>query len=52
MVAKPVAGEAVLPSIDQTRTSGLVTLPGAFVGLRARDELVVVGYGVSVGASV
>lgn len=33
MVAKPVAGEAVLPSIDQTRTSGLVTLPGAFVGL-------------------
>ncbi|MBG0741185.1 ABC transporter permease [Paeniglutamicibacter antarcticus] len=33
MVAKPVAGEAVLPSIDQTRTSGLVTLPGTFVGL-------------------
>ncbi len=33
MVARPVAGEAVLPSIDQTRTAGLVTLPGAFVGM-------------------
>lgn len=33
MVAKIVAGEAVLPSIDQTRTAGLVTLPGAFVGM-------------------
>ncbi|MGO4385666.1 ABC transporter permease [Specibacter sp. RAF43] len=33
MVAKPVAGEAVLPSVDQTRTAGLVTLPGAFVGM-------------------
>jgi putative ABC transport system permease protein len=33
MVARPVAGEAVLPSVDQTRTAGLVTLPGAFVGM-------------------
>ena len=33
MVARPVAGEAVLPSLDQTRTAGTVTLPGAFVGL-------------------
>lgn len=33
MVARPIAGEAVLPSIDQTRTAGLVTLPGAFVGM-------------------
>lgn len=33
LVAKPVAGEAVLPSIDQARTAGTVTLPGAFVGL-------------------
>jgi putative ABC transport system permease protein len=27
------ASEAVLPAIDQTRTVGLVTLPGAFVGV-------------------
>lgn len=33
MVAKSVAGEAVLPTLDQTRTAGLVTLPGAFVGM-------------------
>ncbi|MHA7269137.1 ABC transporter permease [Arthrobacter sp. HLT1-20] len=33
LVAKPVAGEAVLPTLDQTRTAGLVTLPGAFVGM-------------------
>ena len=33
MVGRPVAGEAVLPSVDQTRTAGLVTLPGAFVGM-------------------
>ena len=25
--------EAVLPAVDQTRTVGLVTLPGAFVGV-------------------
>lgn len=33
MVGKPVAGEAILPTLDQTRTAGLVTLPGAFVGM-------------------
>lgn len=33
LVGRPVAGEAVLPSLDQTRTAGLVTLPGAFVGM-------------------
>jgi putative ABC transport system permease protein len=33
MVARTVAGEAVLPTVDQTRTAGLVTLPGAFVGM-------------------
>ncbi len=33
MVGRPVAGEAVLPAVDQTRTAGLVTLPGAFVGM-------------------
>lgn len=33
MVAQPPAGEAVLPGLDQTRTAGLVTLPGAFVGM-------------------
>ncbi|MCU1573256.1 MAG: transporter permease [Micrococcaceae bacterium] len=31
--ARPAAGEAVLPALDQTRTAGMVTLPGAFVGL-------------------
>ena len=25
-------GEALVPALDQTRTTGLVTLPGAFVG--------------------
>jgi putative ABC transport system permease protein len=33
LVAGPVAGDALLPSLDQTRTVGLVTLPGAFVGM-------------------
>ena len=33
LVAGAVAGEALLPALDQTRTVGLVTLPGAFVGL-------------------
>ncbi|MET0447452.1 MAG: ABC transporter permease, partial [Aeromicrobium sp.] len=27
------AGRALIPAIDQTRSAGLVTLPGAFVGL-------------------
>lgn len=32
-ISRDIAGEAVLPSIDQARTAGTVTLPGAFVGL-------------------
>ncbi|WP_020388310.1 ABC transporter permease [Kribbella catacumbae] len=33
LVAGPSAGDALLPALDQTRTVGLVTLPGAFVGM-------------------
>ncbi|MET8678247.1 ABC transporter permease [Streptomyces sp. NPDC004647] len=32
-VARPVASDALIPGLDQTRTVGLVTLPGAFVGM-------------------
>ncbi|MFE7772581.1 ABC transporter permease [Streptomyces sp. NPDC057445] len=32
-VARDAAAEALLPGLDQTRTVGLVTLPGAFVGM-------------------
>ncbi|CAM02767.1 putative ABC transport system permease protein [Saccharopolyspora erythraea NRRL 2338] len=32
-VARPVAGSALVPALDQTRTVGTVTLPGAFVGM-------------------
>ncbi|WP_406292586.1 ABC transporter permease [Streptomyces sp. NBC_00624] len=32
-IARPAASEALLPGLDQTRTVGLVTLPGAFVGM-------------------
>lgn len=32
-VARPVAATALVPGQDQTRTVGLVTLPGAFVGV-------------------
>ncbi len=31
-VAREAAHEAMLPTLDQTRSTGLVTLPGAFVG--------------------
>lgn len=31
-IARIAIGESLLPSVDQTRTVGLVTLPGAFVG--------------------
>ena len=31
-VARAAAGEALVPAMDQTRTTGLVTLPGAFIG--------------------
>jgi uncharacterized protein (TIGR00245 family) len=33
LVARPVASTALVPPLDQTRTVGLVTLPGAFVGV-------------------
>lgn len=32
-IAQPVAGTALVPALDQTRTVGTVTLPGAFVGM-------------------
>ncbi|WP_369395346.1 ABC transporter permease [Streptomyces sp. CG1] len=32
-IARAAASEALLPGLDQTRTVGLVTLPGAFVGM-------------------
>ncbi|MGO4613846.1 ABC transporter permease [Nocardia sp. 2YAB30] len=32
-IIRPTAGDALLPGVDQTRTVGLVTLPGAFVGV-------------------
>jgi putative ABC transport system permease protein len=31
-IARTAAGEALIPALDQTRTTGLVTLPGAFIG--------------------
>jgi putative ABC transport system permease protein len=31
-IARSAASEALVPALDQTRTVGLVTLPGAFVG--------------------
>jgi putative ABC transport system permease protein len=31
-VARSAASEALVPALDQTRTVGLVTLPGAFIG--------------------
>jgi uncharacterized protein (TIGR00245 family) len=33
LVARPAAATALVPALDQTRTVGLVTLPGAFVGV-------------------
>jgi putative ABC transport system permease protein len=33
LVIEPTVREALVPGIDQTRTVGLVTLPGAFVGV-------------------
>ncbi|WP_309232808.1 ABC transporter permease [Blastococcus sp. TML/C7B] len=32
-VIRPAAASALVPPLDQTRTVGLVTLPGAFVGV-------------------
>ena len=33
LVARPAGATALVPPLDQTRTVGLVTLPGAFVGV-------------------
>ncbi len=33
LTLEPTAREALLPGLDQTRTVGLVTLPGAFIGV-------------------
>jgi uncharacterized protein (TIGR00245 family) len=33
LITRPVAATALVPALDQTRTVGLVTLPGAFVGV-------------------
>ncbi|WP_240777927.1 ABC transporter permease [Nonomuraea basaltis] len=32
-ICRPAAVQALVPALDQTRTVGLVTLPGAFVGM-------------------
>jgi putative ABC transport system permease protein len=32
-IARPAAAQSLVPVMDQTRTVGLVTLPGAFVGM-------------------
>ena len=32
-ICRPSAAQALIPAVDQTRTAGLVTLPGAFVGM-------------------
>ncbi|MFI7597441.1 ABC transporter permease [Actinoplanes sp. NPDC049681] len=32
-LCRPTSGRALVPALDQTRTVGLVTLPGAFVGV-------------------
>jgi putative ABC transport system permease protein len=33
LIVRPTAGQALVPLLDQTRTVGLVTLPGTFVGI-------------------
>ncbi|MFF0775704.1 ABC transporter permease [Nonomuraea wenchangensis] len=32
-ICRPAASQALVPALDQTRTVGLVTLPGSFVGM-------------------
>ncbi|GGM62291.1 hypothetical protein GCM10010106_05430 [Thermopolyspora flexuosa] len=32
-ICRPAAAQALVPALDQTRTVGLVALPGAFVGV-------------------
>lgn len=60
MVTDPLAGEALVPNIDQTKTVGLVTLPGAFIGvllgggspLQAGAAQVLVLIGIMAGQAV
>ena len=33
LICRPSVGDALVPALDQTRTVGVVTLPGAFVGV-------------------
>ncbi|MGL4831902.1 MAG: ABC transporter permease [Propionibacteriaceae bacterium] len=33
LITQPLMREALIPNLDQTRTVGLVTLPGAFIGV-------------------
>lgn len=33
LIIRPTAGQALVPAFDKTRTVGLVTLPGTFVGI-------------------
>lgn len=60
MVTQPNLREALVPALDQTRTVGLVTLPGAFIGvllgggspLQAGAAQVLVLVGVLAGQSL
>lgn len=60
IVVRPVAGESLVPTLDRTRTAGLVTLPGAFIGvllgggtaLQAGAAQVLVIIGILAGESV
>lgn len=60
LVTEPTVAEALVPNLDQTRTVGLVTLPGAFVGvllgggsaLQAGAAQVLVLLGIMAGQAV
>lgn len=60
LVLEPSNGEALVPTIDNTRTVGLVTLPGAFIGvllgggnpLQAGASQLLVLFGILAGQAV
>ncbi|MFZ2625570.1 MAG: ABC transporter permease [Propionibacterium sp.] len=60
LVLEPSSGEALVPSIDSTRTVGVVTLPGAFIGvllgggtpLQAGASQMLVLFGILAGQAV
>lgn len=60
LVMEPIAGESLIPNLDSTRTVGLVTLPGAFIGvllgggtpLQAGAAQVLVLVGIMAGQAV